>query len=241
AKLYGVKAVIYVPRFYEDSRITEMRKYGAIVIPVDGKYEDAVELSMKSARENYWYDANPGGPNDQTSLASYSRIAHEIAVELGDAPYAISIPVGNGTTLVGVYTGFLQLYKEGYTTRMPRIVAATTARANQLAVSWAKGSLEPVGLLESEVRETWINEPLAAIKSLNAREALKALHYSKGEVYTFEDEELLEAALALKAVEGIDALPASAASILALRLFASLNSVEGPLVALVTGRWRGKR
>lgn len=241
AKLYGVKAVIYVPRLYENSRITEMKRYGATVIPVDGKYEDAVTLSAKRARENGWYDANPSGPNDQTSLASYSRIAYEITAELSDAPYAISIPVGNGTTLVGVYLGFLQLYKEGCTTRIPRIVAATTTHANQLAVSWARGSLEPVELPESEVRETWVNEPLAAVKSLNAHEALKALRYSEGDVYAFEDEEMLEAALALKAVEGIDALPASAASILALRRFASLESIEGPLVALVTGRWRARR
>ncbi len=241
AKLYRVKAVIYVPRLYENSRVAEMKRYGAAVIPVDGKYEDAVALSAQAARENDWYDANPGGPNDHTSLASYSRIAYEIAAQLGDAPHAISIPVGNGTTLVGVYLGFLQLYKEGCTTRIPRIVAATTAHANQLAASWAKGSLEPVKLPASEVRETWVNEPLAAVESLNAHEALKALHCSGGEVYVFEDEEMVEAALALKAVEGIAALPASAASILALKRFASLGEAEGPLVALVTGRWRARR
>jgi threonine synthase-related protein len=49
ALLAGLRAVVFVPRSYENSRVWEMRKYGARVVFVDGTYEDAVEASSKAA------------------------------------------------------------------------------------------------------------------------------------------------------------------------------------------------
>ncbi|MEM0376926.1 MAG: pyridoxal-phosphate dependent enzyme [Thermofilum sp.] len=240
ALLAGVKAVIFVPKGYENSRVSEMRRYGAKVVFVEGSYEEAVALSSRAANSNGWYDANPGSPNDVLSLRAYSAIAKEIVVELGDAPYAVAVPVGNGTTLAGLYLGFLEMYREGLATRMPRLIAASTSHANQVVESWKRGSVEPVEVPPSSVSETPVNEPLVAYEALNARDALKALYLTKGRAYAFGDEEMVEASLLLRATERISALPASSSSILALREFLK-EEPEGPLVAVITGRWQKKR
>ena len=235
AKVFGLKAVIFAPESYENGRVGEMVKYGADVVFVDGKYEDAVEASVEVAEANGWYDANPGGRNGGLSVEAYSGIAEEIVAELGDAPYAVAVPVGNGTTLAGVYRGFLRMYKEGYATSVPKLLASTTSHTNQLASLWFGGKAEP-----DRVVETWVNEPLVAVKALDAELALEALRTTGGGVYTFEDEEMVEAALLVRALEGVPALPASASAILALAKLTEKEEVEGPLVAVVTGRWRGK-
>ncbi|MEZ0346800.1 MAG: pyridoxal-phosphate dependent enzyme [Infirmifilum sp.] len=238
AQAAGLRSVIFVPRSYENSRVEEMKRYGAQIVLVDGTYEEAVALSSRAARVNGWYDANPGGYSDKVSFEAYSSIAHEIIYELGDAPYAVSIPVGNGTTLVGVYLGFLKAYKEGLATRIPRLVAGTTVLGNQIAASWKDSSIEPVILSPSSIKETPVNEPLVSYKSFNALEALQAIRSTDGSVYEFSDEEMLEMALLLRAVERVGVLPASAASLLALRSFKAEEEIEGPLVAVITGRWR---
>ncbi len=237
ALLAGLRAVIFVPRSYESSRVEEMRRYGAKVVLVDGTYEDAVEASARAAALKGWYDANPGSGRDSTSFQAYSRIAREIVAELGDAPYAVSVPVGNGTTMVGLYLGFLEAYKEGYATRIPRFIAASTSHANQVVESWLQGRLTPVEVPPGKVKETPVNEPLVAYRSLNAEEALRVLYETKGRAYVFSDEELVEASLLLRAVEGVSSLPASSSALLALREFAREEAPEGPLVAVITGRW----
>lgn len=233
ARRFGLSAVIYVPERYENSRIEEMRELGARVVFVEGGYEEAVEASVRAALNNGWYDANPGSVNGALNIEAYSQIAVEIVKQLGDAPYAVAIPVGNGTTLAGLYRGFLKMYREGYATGVPRLIAATTAHANQLALIWM-GEVTPDKRVP--VRETWINEPLAAAKALDADGALEAIRSTEGAVYTFSDEEILEAALLMRAFEGLPALPASASSLLALRRL-KVDELEGPVVAVVTGRW----
>ena len=235
ARVFGLKAVVFVPKGYENSRVGEMVERGAEVVLVDGRYEDAVEASVEAAEAYGWYDANPGGRNGGLSLEAYSAVAEEIVAELGDAPYAVAVPVGNGTTLAGLYRGFLRAYKEGRATAVPKLVAATTSHANELASLWFGEKLEP-----ERVVETWVNEPLVALKALDAEPALEALRATGGRVYAFEDEEMVEAALLVRALEGLPALPASASAILALERLAREEGVEGPLVAVVTGRWRGR-
>ncbi|MGB9785811.1 MAG: pyridoxal-phosphate dependent enzyme [Infirmifilum sp.] len=238
ARLAGVRAVIFVPRSYENSRVDEIKRNGARVVFVDGTYEEAVMLSSRAAKANEWYDANPGNSTDQVSFEAYSSIAWEIIRDLGDAPFAVGVPVGNGTTLVGIYEGFRRAYREGLATRVPRLIAGTTSLGNQIAVSWSKGSTTPIPLSPSYVRETPINEPLVSYVSFNAEEALRAIYDTNGRVYAFSDEEMLEMSLMLKAVERIPVLPASVASLLALKSFIKEEEVDGPLVAVITGRWR---
>lgn len=235
ARLYGLRAVVYVPKHYENSRAEEVQKLGAELVLVEGLYEDAVEASREAAARNAWYDANPGGANSELSLAAYSCIAAEIVRQLGDAPHVVAVPVGNGTTLAGMYEGFRRMYREGYATAMPKLIAATTSHANQLALAWRRSiTLDR----PAPVRETWVNEPLVAARALDAEAAMRALERTRGAVYTFEDGEMVEAAILLHALERLPALPASASSVLALVRLKAEEELEGPAVAVVTGRWR---
>jgi threonine synthase len=121
AKFAGLRSRIYIPNNYHAHRIKEMTDLGAEIIRVQGDYEKTVEESSQEAHKHEFYDANPGGDNMLTQMQAYGQIAYEIYDELRDAPSAISVPVSNGTTLAGIYKGFLSLYRRGKTSRMPRM------------------------------------------------------------------------------------------------------------------------
>jgi threonine synthase len=128
ASLVGLRCVVYIPRNYLTNRIQEIEELGAEIVRTGEDYESAVDASRDKAIEAEWYDANPGGRNTSTQLRAYGQIASEIYDDLRDAPAAVAVPVSNGTTMAGIYRGFLSLYRRGKTSRMPRMVAASSSK-----------------------------------------------------------------------------------------------------------------
>lgn len=237
ANLHGLRAVIYVPSSYSNGRVWEMRRYGARVIFVDGKYEDAVERSVVDAMRYGYYDSNPGGINGRVAVDSFKSIAYEIVRDLGFVPDLVSVPVGNGTTMAGIYEGFAEMVRMGLSRRIPVILGATTAYGNQIAETFRRGSPELVIMDEAEVRETEHNEPLVSLRCFDGELALEALRASNGHIFEFSDDELLELAERLRK-EGIDPLPASASSLGAIERYASELGGFEVAVAVVTGERR---
>lgn len=236
ANLLGVKAIIYIPSGYSKARIWEMRNYGAKVVFVDGKYEDAVERSIIDAMRFGYYDANPGSVNGHAAIESFKSIAYEIIEALGFIPDVISVPLGNGTTLAGIYAGFLEIASSSHS-KVPVMLGATTAYGNQIAETVKRGSDELVVLSESDVRETEYNEPLVSIKSFDGEQALEAIRRSNGYTFEFEDDELLDFTELLRR-EGINPLPASASSIGAIERYLKEFGPFESAVAIVTGERR---
>jgi threonine synthase len=130
SSLAGLKCVIYIPETYHTKRIKEITKYNAEIVRVPGDYENAVIVSQNDAEKREYYDANPGGANTPLQYQAYGQIANEIYDELRDSPALVTIPVSNGTTLVGIYKGFLSLYRRGKISRIPRMVAGSSFRKN---------------------------------------------------------------------------------------------------------------
>jgi threonine synthase len=97
---------IYIPASFAAPRRKEIEGMGAKVVNVDGDYEAALRLSVEHAIKNNWYNANPGGGNKELGLFAYTYVAKEIAQSLGRQPDWVSVPVGNGTLIGGVWQGF---------------------------------------------------------------------------------------------------------------------------------------
>ncbi|MCE4606279.1 MAG: pyridoxal-phosphate dependent enzyme [Desulfurococcales archaeon] len=233
ARLKGLKPVIFVPRSYSNRRITEMVSKGAQVILVEGSYEDAVMTSSKTAREYGWYDANPGSKNWEEGLSSFKGIAYEIVNRLGKAPDNVIVPVGNGSTLTGVYLGFRELLEKGITEKLPRIIATTTSHGNPIAVAYKKG-LNSVPALK-RVRETRFNEPLVSMIAFDGDSALQAIRESGGFVVEVPDYKMVRYSMLAKVSEGVCVLPASASTLEALNYIGECSRGE-VTVAVLTGR-----
>ena len=216
ASLAGLRCVIHIPGNYQTRRVKEMTDLGAEIIRVEGDYEDAVEASRKNAEELEWYDANPGGANTGLQLSAYGTIAYELYDELRDAPAAVAVPVSNGTTLAGIYKGFLSLYRRGKTSRMPRFVAGSAFRKNPIVEAFRKNATACEDLSRERIHETRINEPLVNWHSIDGDHALQAIRQTGGWAADASDKEMLSFSKLIREREGLYVLPASATGFLAL-------------------------
>ncbi|NER09096.1 threonine synthase-related protein [Muriicola jejuensis] len=216
ANLAGIHCKIYIPESYHTERVEEMRSLRAEIIRLPGSYEDVVSRSSALAVENEWYDANPGGANTPLQITAYAQIAYEIFEDLGDAPKYCAVPVSNGTLLAGIYRGFVSLYKRGKTSRIPKMIAASSSHKNPIVQSFKKGLDYCRDLNPEKIRETKFNEPLINWHSFDGEEALYALRESGGAAFNISDRKLKDMASLLHKKEGFRILPASTAGLIAL-------------------------
>ena len=216
ASLVGLRCLVYIPKNYQTKRIREMIELGAEIVREGEDYESAVAASRERAVIEDHYDANPGGLNTTTQLRAYGRIANEIYDDLRDAPAVVAVPVSNGTTLAGIYRGFVSLYRRGKTSKIPKLVAGSSVRKNPVVSSWLNRrptceDLEPV-----KVRETRVNEPLINWHSIDGDLALDAIRATSGWAQNASDKKMLSFAKMIREREGLNVLPASTAGLIAL-------------------------
>ena len=237
ASLAGLRCIIYIPETYHTKRAQEMINYGAEIIRVPGDYEKAVIISRKKAESDDIYDANPGGANTALHLRAYGGVAYEIYDELRDAPAVVAVPVSNGTTLAGIYKGFLSLYRRGKTSRIPRIVAGSSFGKNPIIHAYLKNSPHCEDLQPETIRETAVNEPLINWQSIDGNPALEAIRQTVGWAAYASDKNMLYFSRLIREQEGLSILPASTAGLIALLDFQHKNPLPSDrYVVILTGR-----
>ncbi|OGS41838.1 MAG: hypothetical protein A3K67_03080 [Euryarchaeota archaeon RBG_16_62_10] len=214
---------IHVPAEFVAPRRTEIVRRGAEITDVDGDYEDAFRRSAEDAAANGWYDANPGGPDKELDLYAYSFIAREIAQALGRQPDWVSVPVGNGTCISGIWQGFRSMSMK------PRMLGVSNN--NSAVRGMVLKAKAPVDLPRVDVTE--VNEALCGNFLTDGAEAVSAMLESNGTGVEVPDSELVKAAEVIRKDEGIDVFPASAGAVWGIRSLESRNHV---FVAVITGR-----
>jgi threonine synthase len=237
ASMAGLNCHIFIPEKFQTKRKSEMTALGAEIITVTGDYENAVIDSQEYALKNEFYDANPGGANTAIQLRAYGEIAYEIYDELRDAPAAVAIPVSNGTTLAGIYKGFLSLYRRGKTSKIPKIIAGSSFNKNPIINAYLKGKISCEDLEPSKIKETKINEPLINWHSIDGDLALSAIRATGGWAHNASDKNLMSYSRTIREQEGMHVLPASTAGLIALvEQHNRSNLPNDRYVAILTGR-----
>jgi threonine synthase len=216
ASLAGLRCLIYIPQSYHTHRIKEITEFGADIVRVPGDYEEAVNVSRKDAEKEGYYDANPGGANANLQLKAYGEIAYEIYDELRDAPAAVAVPASNGSTLVGIYRGFVSLYNRGKISRIPRFIAGSSYGMNPIVQAFVKNTPNCVDLKPERIKNTAVNEPLVNWRSIDGDHALSVIRQTRGWAAFATDKSMLEYARLIREKEGLSVLPASTAGLIAL-------------------------
>ncbi|MBO3763027.1 MAG: pyridoxal-phosphate dependent enzyme [Thermoproteota archaeon] len=235
AKLYGLKAKIFVPFDFHPTRLEKYASSNVEIVRVKGYYEEAVAKSIEFAEKNGFYDANAGSKNSQLDYEGYKTISWEIVEKLGNTPDLVIVPVGNGTTIYGIYAGFLELRNNGMIDRVPSMIGVAPADANPIVASYLSKSNEYHDLAPEKIKITEENEPLANYKSLDGKKAFEAIRASRGFAISVENEDMKFGTSFLKSKIGIDALPASASAVAALWKVPHEIIHNKIIVSLITG------
>ncbi|MGC8562614.1 MAG: pyridoxal-phosphate dependent enzyme [Thermoplasmata archaeon] len=235
ASLYHLKSFVYIPRQFHSPRLNEITsKYGARLVLVDGMYEDCVETSKRDAKKNNWFDANAGA-HPELGLEAYAPIASEVFQSIGSVPDTVSVPVGNGTTLAGIYFGFDRMKVSGVIKRIPKIIAASTDGGNPVISSYKSKLAKISDFPKNNIKETEINEPLVNYHSYDGELAYEAVIKSNGYAEYVTDEELNTFRKLVKEHENIDPIPAAVASVVGTYHVVGQKKDTGIHVAVLTG------
>ncbi|MGD9572635.1 MAG: threonine synthase [Thermoleophilia bacterium] len=203
-------------------KLAQALVHGAKVLSLDGSFDDALRvvrglverhpISLVNSLNEYRIDGQRTG-------------AFEVCDDLGDAPDALCIPVGNAGNISAYWLGF-QAYREAERSRkLPRLYGFQAAGAAPLVDGG------PVAAPETIATAIRIGNPA------RGQQALDAMSESGGDVAAVTDNEIMEAYALLASLEGVFCEPASAASVAGLLKRAASGDLKkgDTVVCVLTG------
>ncbi|MCU0662306.1 MAG: threonine synthase [Myxococcota bacterium] len=223
----GKTAVVYVPAHAPRAKLAQMRLHGAVVHLVDGTYDDAFAASLAHTQCGRGLSRNTA--YNPLTIEGKKTVAFELFEELGRAPDAVVVPVGDGVILSAVHKGFKDLRAAGLISTLPRLVAAQAQTSNTIATYFETGQFVPARNPSTVADSISVRVPAAA------HLARRALVESKGLAILSTDEEILAAQVLLARLTGIFAEPAAACAIAALEKATSQLEPSSLVVVLLTG------
>lgn len=172
----GMECTVYVPDDASLETIAQIEAYGAKIVKVpNGRMNtcSAVKLKLGDA----YYASHVYNP---LFFEGMKTMAKEMTDQLdGHIPDYIFIPVGNGTMLIGLFLGFMELG------RLPHFVAVQSSKCAPLYEAYH--DLPPQPKKQTIAQALRIEEPKRLASMISAIKA------SFGDVITVEDKEILAA------------------------------------------------
>ncbi len=223
------KAVIFVPAAAPKAKLTQIVMYGATIVPIDGTYDNAFDLTIEATKKFGWYNRNTA--YNPFTIEGKKTVSLELFAQLNQQiPDKIFVPVGDGVIISGVYKGFEDLLHLGFIDKIPVIVAVQ-----------AEGSCNIVRNMNTEKFESIPSNTLADSISVDIpRNFFMAKSFLKkysGETCLVSDEEILNASAVLSRNTGIFAEPAATAAFAGMLKYKQENKIQEneKVVVLLTG------
>ncbi len=210
----GLRGAVIVPEGkIAIGKLAQALMHGARVVALRGNFDDALRIVRELAAAHPIELVNSVNP---FRIEGQKTAAFEVCDELGFAPDALAIPVGNAGNVTAWSQGF------GEYGVAPVLYGFQAEGAAPLV----RG--EPVAEPETVASAIRIGNPA------RWEEAMAAFTSSRGRVAAVSDEQILDAYRFLAAGEGVFCEPASAASVAGILKYAA-ELPEGPVVCTLTG------
>jgi threonine synthase len=192
----GMRGAVIVPEGkIAIGKLAQALMHGARVIALQGNFDEALQIVRALAQKHPIELVNSVNP---FRIEGQKTAAFEVVDELGEAPGALAIPVGNAGNVTAWWRGFEQLGAAPVVYGFQAEGAAPLVRG------------EPVAAPETVASAIRIGNPA------RWEEAMAAFTASRGRVAAVSDEQILDAYHWLAANEGVFCEPASAASVAGL-------------------------
>jgi threonine synthase len=192
----GLRGAVIVPEGkIAIGKLAQALMHGARVIALRGNFDEALKIVRQLAHKHPIELVNSVNPH---RIEGQKTAAFEVVEELGGAPGALAIPVGNAGNVTAYWRGFQELGAS------PTLFGFQAEGAAPLV------SGTPVANPETVASAIRIGNPA------RWEEAMAAFTASRGRVAAVSDEQILDAYRWLADAEGVFCEPASAASVAGL-------------------------
>jgi len=222
----GMTCTIFVPAAAPRAKLAQLLLHGATVVPVDGSYDQAFDLSLTEISRHRWYSRNCAHNPLLVEGKKTAALEMASALTLGftggdvDLPDVVLVPVGDGCIISSVCKAFRELRKVGVIGKVPRVIGVQADGAAPLARAWVaagKSSRKLSGLeILTAVRPVDAKTLADSIQVGIPRNRVKAwrnVAACGGTFLAVEDEAIVEAIGLLARLAGIFAEPSGAAGL----------------------------
>lgn len=209
----GLDVTIFVPSTITAEKLVQMQLFGATVHQIDGSYDDAYEHCQAFCAADPSYLNRNTGYNPVTREGK-KTCAFEIWEQLGrNVPDWVTVSVGDGNILSGLWKGFQELTYLGLASRTPQMLAVQSDASDAVVRLVHQGDEAAV----AAPKAGGIAESIRVGRPRDAVAAVRAIHESQGRAVTVTDTDMLEAVRVLALQWGLFVEPAAAASYAAVK------------------------
>ena len=206
----GLRAVIFVPEFAPEPKVTQLLVFGARVIRVKGTYDQTWELCQRACDTYGWYNRNAAV--NPSLVEGKKTCGLEIGEQLGRyVPDWVAVSAGDGCTLAGTWKGLREMHALGFIPHVPRMLGVQAEGARPLVDAFLSGADLVPGPAETLADSICVGHPR------NWRKALRAVRESGGAFVAVPDEAILEAMRQAGRRAGVFGEPAGVAGLAGLR------------------------
>ena len=151
AKRLGLKCKIFVSQYVSDTRVKEIKKFGAEVIRVKGDYENSLNECKKLSKKNNWKIVQDVATKNykivpKLTMAGYSIMIREISKQTNQYITHIFLQAGVGGMAAGVVAGVAKYFK-----RIPKIIIVEPDRADCVLQSIKNNKLKKIKIEKESI------------------------------------------------------------------------------------------
>lgn len=223
------KAIIMVPKAAPLAKLTQIVMYGAKIVPVDGTYDNAFDLSVEATKEFGWYNRNTAF--NPLTIEGKKTVSFELFEQTnGKLPDKIFVPVGDGVIISGVYKGFEDLLMLGLIEKMPTIVAVQSMGSSNL--------VDNINRTDFRIKPSnTIADSISVDIPRNFFMAKQFIQKYAGEFILVSDDEIVNASAILSRNTGIFAEPAATTAFAGMLAYSNKGLIRdnASCIVLLTG------
>ncbi len=209
----GITCAVLLPEGgVAPGKVAQALAFGATLLAVRGTFDDCLELASEVSQQHPVTLVNSTNPD---RIAGQRTAALEVVEQLGKAPDAHFLPVGNAGNITAYWAGYRQAAELGWATTTPRMCGFQASGAAPIV----EGA--PVARPETVASAIRIGNPASWSSALAARDE------SGGLTAAASDEQILAAHRLLSSREAVFVEPASAAGVAGLLAIADAEGEAG--------------
>ncbi|HRN70968.1 MAG TPA: pyridoxal-phosphate dependent enzyme [Candidatus Woesebacteria bacterium] len=175
---------VFIPADTSSNKVNQIEQFGVNIKKIDGTYDDIVPRVTKFAKNNNFFLASL----QAYRFEGYKTIAYEIFEAFGkNLPQNIIVPLGDGTTYVAVWKGFMDLKSIGLIDKCPSMIGVQAENCAPIVNAYInKNRIQLVNNPKTIAKAIRIGDPL------DGNYALKVVKDTRGNMFCYSEDQIIE-------------------------------------------------
>ena len=218
----GITAHVAMPADTPAAIIQEVLNLGADLQLIDGLINDAGRIIAEGCREHGWFEMST--LKEPYRVEGKKTMGYELWEQLdGALPDVVLYPTGGGTGLIGMWKAFGELEAMGLIgSERPRMYVVQSDGCAPIVRAWNEGAERAEPWQDAATVAPGIRVPAPFADDL----ILQTLRESGGTAVAVPDEAIVPAMRRFGRLEGIDACPEGASTLIGLELLLADGSIR---------------